>query len=51
MMPSPKKQKPKPKNTSKKESERFIETVRELEADETGKALEKVFAKIVPAKK
>jgi hypothetical protein len=45
-----KKQKPKPKNSSKKQSERFIETVRELEADETGKTLEKVFAKIVPSK-
>ena len=50
MMPSPKKQKTKPKNSSKKQSARFIETVRELQADETGKTLEKVFTKIVPAK-
>jgi hypothetical protein len=50
MTQSRKKQKPKPKNTSKKQSERFVETVRQLEADETGKTLEVVFSKIVPAK-
>ncbi len=50
MTQSPKKQVPIPKNSSKKQSERFIETVRELEADETGETLEKVFDKIVPSK-
>lgn len=47
MTQSRKKQKAKPKNSSKKQSERFVETVRELEADKTGKTLEKVFTKIV----
>lgn len=48
MTQSPKKQKPKEKNSSKKQSERFIQTAREVEADETGKTLDKVFSKIVP---
>jgi hypothetical protein len=42
--------KPKPKNSSKKQSERLIETVREREADETRKTLERVFARMVPEK-
>ncbi len=50
MTQSRKKQKAKEKNSSKKQSERFIQTAREVEADETGKILEKVFAKIVPTK-
>ena len=43
-----KKQKAKPKNSSKKQSERFIETAREVEADESGKTFEAVFRKIAP---
>lgn len=52
MTQGPKKRKPKekPNLSSKKQSERFIQTAREVEADETGKVLEKVFAKIVPTK-
>lgn len=43
------KQKPKlPDNADdKKQSERFVETVREREADETGEALEKAFQSTV----
>jgi hypothetical protein len=50
MTQSRKKQNPKEKNSSKKQSERFIQTAREVEADKSDKMLEKVFAKIVPAK-
>ena len=35
------KQKPKPKLTDKKQSERFKEAARELEADESGEAFER----------
>lgn len=34
----------------KEQSERFIETARKYEADETGKQLERSFKKIVPPK-
>ena len=42
----PKKAKPKPKLTDKEQSERFIETARELGV-ESGKTFEKSFNKIV----
>ncbi|MBT3071677.1 hypothetical protein KKP04_12470 [Rhodomicrobium sp. Az07] len=35
---------------SKEQSERFRQTARELEADETGEAFERAFGKIVPPK-
>lgn len=42
--------KPKPKKlTAKEQSERFKQTARDIEADESGKAFEMVFEKIVPA--
>ena len=44
------KPKPKPKLTDKKQSERFIETARELEADESGESFERAFEKIAPPK-
>jgi hypothetical protein len=52
MMPSPKKpkEKLKPRKSGKDQSARFIETAREVAADETGETLEKVFSKIVPIK-
>ena len=37
--------------TDAERSRRFIETARELEADETGEAFERAFKKIVPPKK
>lgn len=37
----PKRQKPKPKLTDKEQSERFIETARELGVDESGKKFER----------
>ncbi len=43
--------KPKPKPADKAQSERFKEKARELEVDETSKAFEKSFKKIVPPKK
>ena len=42
--------KPKPKQDDKAQSKRFIEKAREVEADESGKAFEQVFKKIVPPK-
>ena len=45
------KQKTKPKLTDKRQSERFKEAARKLEADETGKSFERAFSKIVPATK
>jgi hypothetical protein len=39
-----------PKDTDKKQFERFVETARKVEADESGKAFELAFEKIVPAK-
>lgn len=41
--------KPKPEKDERPQAERFIETARQLGADETGKAFEKAFGKIVPA--
>jgi hypothetical protein len=38
------------KQTDKTQAERFTEAAREHEADETGKAFERAFGKIVPAK-
>lgn len=40
-----------PKNTDKKQSERFIETARIVGVDESGKEFEKALEKIMPAKK
>ena len=39
-----------PAKDEKPQRERFIEAARDAEADETGKAFEKAFKKIVPAK-
>jgi hypothetical protein len=41
---------PKAKPAEKSQRERFIETARQLEADETGEAFERAFRKIVPTK-
>jgi hypothetical protein len=43
---APKKAKPKPRLTDKEQSERFIETVRKLGVDESGKQFEETFKKI-----
>ena len=50
MMQKPKKAKAKPKNSSKSQSERFIETAREVEADETGSRFKSVLRKILQTK-
>jgi hypothetical protein len=50
MMRKPKKQKAKPKNSSKSQSERFIETAREVEADETGGRFKSILQKILKTK-
>ncbi len=42
--------KPKRKQDDKEQSKRFVEKARELESDETSKAFEKMFKKIVPPK-
>jgi hypothetical protein len=47
----PKKAKPKPKLTDTKQSERFIETARELGVDESGKEFEKAFRAVVPERR
>jgi hypothetical protein len=47
----PKKAKPKPNLTDKKQSERFIETARELGADESGGRFDSAFRKLVPPAK
>lgn len=44
------KRKRKPKLEDKEQSRRFVETARKLEADESGKAFEREFRKVVPAK-
>lgn len=52
------KQKPKPraaptappKPDDPEQSKRFVETARELEADETGEAFRRAFEKIVPSR-
>lgn len=43
----PKKQKPKPKVSDKEQSDRFIETARELGVDESGEAFERALDRIV----
>jgi len=48
---TPKKKKAKPKLTDKKQSERFIETARELGVDESGKRFHTAVEKLLPAKK
>jgi hypothetical protein len=45
----PRKQKLPPDD--QKQSQRFIETAREIGADETGEAFERAFKKIVPPKR
>lgn len=45
-----KKKKAKPKLTDKEQSERFIETARELGVDEGGDKFKRTFEKIVPVK-
>lgn len=45
------KRKPKPKLTDKEQSERFIETARRLEVDETGADFERAIDKIIPSKR
>jgi hypothetical protein len=47
---APKKKKAKPKLTDKEQSERFIETARELGVDESGKAFERAVHRIVHPK-
>jgi hypothetical protein len=44
---APKKKKAKPKLTDKEQSERFIETARSLDADESGKEFERTVKKII----
>jgi hypothetical protein len=44
----PKKAKPKPKLTDKEQSERFKETARMLDVDESGREFEKALHRLVP---
>lgn len=44
-----KESKQKPKPDDKEQSKRFIETARELEADESGKEFERVIKKVFPS--
>lgn len=46
----PPKGKPKPKLSDKEQSERFMETARELGVDESGEEFEKAFEKITSPK-
>jgi hypothetical protein len=46
---TPKKKKAKPNLTDKKQSERFIETARELGIDESGEQFERALRNIAPA--
>ena len=39
-----------PKPDDPEQSKRFVETARELEADETGEAFQRAFEKIVPTR-
>lgn len=39
-----------PKPDDPEQSKRFVETAREIEADETGEAFRRAFARIVPPK-
>ena len=50
MMQKPKKQKAKPKNSSKSQSERFIETAREVGADESDSRFTTILRKILKTK-
>jgi hypothetical protein len=47
---APKKKKPRPKLTDKEQSERFIQTARQLGVDEAGKDFEKATEKLLVAK-
>jgi hypothetical protein len=47
---TPKKANPKPKLTDKEQSERFIETARELGADESGQRFDAAISKILKEK-
>ena len=47
----PKKQKAKPKLSDSEQYERFKEAARKLGVDESGKAFEEAFQKIVPPKR
>jgi len=49
-MPQKRKAQPPPEAVAKTQKQRFIETARELGADESGEAFERVFSKIVPRK-
>ena len=40
-----------PKPKSQPQRQRFIETAKEVEADESGEAFESAFGRVVPAKK
>jgi hypothetical protein len=44
---APKKKKAKPKLTDKEQSERFKQTARELDVDESGESFERVAEKII----
>jgi hypothetical protein len=50
MMRKPKKPKAKPKQSSKSQSERFIETAREVEADESSSRFATILRKILKTK-
>ena len=41
---------PKPEKDDRPQAERFIETARQLGADETGERFEKAFERLVPAR-
>ena len=47
---APKKAKPKPKLTDKEQSERFIETARALDANDSAEDFDAKFRKLVPPK-
>lgn len=49
-MPSKKNPKPNPKPDDPEQSKRFVETAREIEADESGEAFRRALDKIVPQK-
>lgn len=49
-MPEKGKAQPAPETVAKTQKQRFIEAARELGADESGEAFERIFAKVVPAK-
>jgi hypothetical protein len=47
---TPKKAKPKPKLTDKDQSERFIETAREIGVDESGKEFDRAIGRLINQK-